>query len=764
MGKLRPIVSALSLALASMGAAAADATLPLAASVTAACTWQGYGQCTDTFRAQVNASWNRPAGLETATGANVIVAVVDTGVRSSHPAFVDLWLSPADASRINRSYESLGTRVLSGYNAIANTLGGAEDDNGHGTHVAGIIAGGSWWSDVSGVAHRARILPVKVLQANGAGDLSNLDRALLYTIGRSGIINLSLGWGSSQQGFAPVFQRQVDAGQLLVIAAGNEGKSKPSYPARFARETWAKGQIIVVGAVGTDNQILSFSNRAGDAMNFYLVAPGQSISSAWNDGGTHTMSGTSMATPFVSGAAALLSSAWPHLASSQVADILLRTATDLGDPGVDAIYGRGLLNVERALEPVGETTVATAAGAVATARAAFNPGSSYVAALLAAGRAGAFRVVGQDEYGRGYGIDLAPAVRADAGLSASHLFSVADTHARLVELGERRGRRLVFALGDVVTAAPGLWLADSARQRSWLTGMLLSERHHDLEWSVGTGGFARYSFGPADTPIAATGFYGRDSLTNPFFNLVPSSTHAALQVHLADGWQWRAGLLSGRDTLAHTQGHEPRVPLRGNTLGTLEMAQVGAGHAVSAAIGFLREGGSLLGSWSQEGFGINGAPGTLFGNLSAAVRIDERTWLAAMASAGFTRGFDNGANSLVASVTGVRTSAYSAGVVHQDAFTAGDRLSLAVSQPLKVVSGTMAVTAATGVDAAGQPVLATTQLALRPQATERALEAAYTLPLDRGAMLSFSVIHRHNADHEDARTDRAAGVRYSLAF
>ncbi|MBI4754094.1 MAG: S8 family serine peptidase [Betaproteobacteria bacterium] len=569
MGKLRPIISALSLALASMGVDAADATLPVAAAGTStACSWQGYGQCTDAFRAQVSASWNRPAGLESATGANVIVAVLDTGVRASHPAFVDLWLSPEDASRLNRSYDSLGTRVLSGYNAIANTLGGADDDNGHGTHVAGIIAGGSWWSEVSGVAHRARILPVKVLAANGAGDLANLDRALLYTIGRSGIVNLSLGWGSSQQGFQSVFQRQVDAGQLLVIAAGNEGKSKPSYPGRFAKEIWAKGQILVVGAVDANNQILSFSNRAGDALNFYLVAPGQSISSAWNDGGTHAMSGTSMATPFVSGAAALLSSAWPHLASSQIADILLRTATDLGDPGVDAIYGRGLLNVERALEPVGETTVATSSGAVAAARAAFNPGSSYVAAVLAAGRAGAFRVVGQDEFGRGYAVDLGTAVRSEAGLSAIHLFGVADAHTRLVELGDRHGRRLAFTLGDVVTAAPGLWLPDSARPRTWLTGMLLSERHDDLEWSVGTGGFARYSFGPAGTPIASTGLAGRDSLTNPFFNLVPSSTHLALHHHLPDGWQWRAGLLTGRDTLNHTQGYEPRLPLRGNTLGT----------------------------------------------------------------------------------------------------------------------------------------------------------------------------------------------------
>jgi subtilisin family serine protease len=98
-------------------------------------------------------------------------------------------------------------------------------------------------------------------------------------------------------------------------------------------------------------------------MNYYLVAPGTSIKSTYNNGGYATMSGTSMAAPVVTGAAALLKSYWPKLTARQIGEIFLTTATDLGAKGVDVIYGRGLLNLEAALKPAGALKLAAAMAA-----------------------------------------------------------------------------------------------------------------------------------------------------------------------------------------------------------------------------------------------------------------------------------------------------------------------------------------------------------------------------------------------------------------
>ena len=252
-------------------------------------------------------------------GAGVTVAVIDSG-SGPHP---DLDANMEVGRTIIDSIESAGMRDVS--------------DEGHGTHVAGIIAaaadngvGGA------GVAPQVRILPIRTLEPNGEGTARDVSKAVRFAVDAGAkVINLSLGRKSEYTPLTSAIQYAVDRNVLVVAAAGNYGAdSGPVWPA-------ASDLTLAVTAVDRTNNVTSFDQR-GDYID--LAAPGTSIlSTARND--YELQSGTSMAAAFVSGAAALLFAAQPSITAAQVRDILQRTATDIGSPGRDTTFGYGLVNL-----------------------------------------------------------------------------------------------------------------------------------------------------------------------------------------------------------------------------------------------------------------------------------------------------------------------------------------------------------------------------------------------------------------------------------
>jgi hypothetical protein len=211
------------------------------------------------------------------------------------------------------------------------------DNAGHGSHVAGIIAavannaiGGS------GVAPQSRILPIRVLDAQGSGDSKDVSKAVRFAVDSgTKVINLSLGGATESTSLTAAIQYAVDRNVLVVAAAGNgAADSPPKWPA-------ASDLALAVTAVDRNNSVTSFDQR-GDYID--LAAPGASIlSTASND--YKIQSGTSMAAAFVTGAAALLFAAQPSITAAQVRDVLQRTATDIGVPGRDTTFGYGLINL-----------------------------------------------------------------------------------------------------------------------------------------------------------------------------------------------------------------------------------------------------------------------------------------------------------------------------------------------------------------------------------------------------------------------------------
>ena len=259
----------------------------------------------------------------TTTGQGVIVAVVDSG-SGPHP---DL------AENLLPGRSIIGT--------VESQDGKDIDASGHGTHVAGIIAavanngiGGS------GVAPNAKILPIQVLDQAGQGDARDVAAGVrLAADNGARVINLSLGGATESSSLTQAITYANDKGVLVVAAAGNGGAAdKPKWPASL-------DLTLAVTAVDQANNATSFDQR-GDYID--LSAPGANIVSTAK-GDYVTLSGTSMAAGFVAGAAALLFAAEPRVTNAQVRDILLRTASDIGEPGRDVTFGAGLINMVAAL-------------------------------------------------------------------------------------------------------------------------------------------------------------------------------------------------------------------------------------------------------------------------------------------------------------------------------------------------------------------------------------------------------------------------------
>jgi len=287
---------------------------------------------------QAQQAWNITAGL------GVKVAVIDTGLAT------------------NGSTDGVACSV-----DAKNTIDGSTnvfDGNGHGTHVSGTIAQTTNNAiGVTGLAYDACVIPIKALGDNGSGTDADMAEGIAYAIDKGArVISMSLGYPAtySLADFAGSASNSVlnnvPDNVVVIAASGNESASNVAYPASHPK-------TIAVGAISNGNGIASYSNQ-GTSLD--LVAPGSEVTqetrynSAW---GYYSYNGTSMATPHVSAAAALLISANGSLTSAEVLDRLKSSALDLGYSGEDSVYGAGLIQVADSLagigEPVNQTPVAS---------------------------------------------------------------------------------------------------------------------------------------------------------------------------------------------------------------------------------------------------------------------------------------------------------------------------------------------------------------------------------------------------------------------
>lgn len=273
------------------------------------------------------------AAHATATGRGVVVAVIDSGVNAAHP--------------------DLQGRLLPGRDFVDRD-DIPQDGDGHGTHIAGIVAANTGNGEgIESIAPGASILPIRVLDDNGDGFTEDVVAGIDYAIAqRADVINLSLSSTVPVLGdlldptFAQAIDRALDAGIVVVAVAGNNALPVCENPV-------AEGRVLCVGAVDRRRTRSAYSSFG---LGLALVAPGGSAAPAGGENilSTYTtpfyeeVAGTSQASPHVAAVAALLIS--KGIRGQAAVRRILATATDIGSPGPDFVYGAGIVNARRAVE------------------------------------------------------------------------------------------------------------------------------------------------------------------------------------------------------------------------------------------------------------------------------------------------------------------------------------------------------------------------------------------------------------------------------
>lgn len=298
----------------------------------------------------VDADIDAPEAWALQTGKNQgqggpLIAVIDTGIDYNHPDLRgNVWTNPGEIP--GDGLDNDGNGVIDdvhGYNAISDT-GDPLDDNGHGSHCSGTIGGhGNNGEGVAGVQWDANLMGVKFLNANGGGNLSDAVHGLFYAE-KMGARITSNSWGGG--GYNQALKDALGNSHALhIFAAGNNSNDNDlgaSYPASYDLPN-----IVAVAATDRNDQLANFSNWGATTVD--LAAPGVDIWSAQPGGGYQNMSGTSMATPHVAGAAGLILAQYPSLSNEQLKARLLNSVDRLPQLHGQVLTG-GRLNVAHALE------------------------------------------------------------------------------------------------------------------------------------------------------------------------------------------------------------------------------------------------------------------------------------------------------------------------------------------------------------------------------------------------------------------------------
>ena len=652
--------------------------------------------------------------------------------------------------------------------------------NGHGAAVASLMVGAHDGQGVMGIAPKASVVAYNPFDSTGTagwGDISNGIQMLARN--NASVINMSLGVPGEtlDQGWNDVFSNaavaQVTKHAVFVIAAGNDGVSQTqNLNWNFATNP----NIIVVGSVGADGTISNFSNRPGTAcllnagsctvgnrlMDHFIVAPGELIMVSDDKGGTVRESGTSFAAPLVSGAIALLQDRWPWLANypTETADIILKSAKDLGAPGPDPVYGMGELDVTAAQAPLnfnnlvwyykndktGALQPESVANVLTNATAA---GHGLVTAHGAYYYA--FEPIGATQ--RDFAIPLSSKLVGQYVTTSTGVQEMFQTYilARLNSwtAGQTAtaGKKARFDLTSTTPMANpwGMDMTLTIAPAHKAAGFMQSGPAYQSRMHV-NGEHSSMDFGYGDGAVALTavkGFSAADHDSdfggdNPILGLASGGAFANWSYDLDPHLQVSAGL---------TQRYVHRDPAvlfqARNRDGGASAYQAEAEHVglawrfndrltVAGAYTRLYEPDALLGTQSLDPRDFGNGSSTDGLTMSMGLQLGRNTGLSA--SGTFSRTNQSGADqALQVTAGGLRSSAFEVALSRKNLFTGGDVARLSLLQPMYVNSGQLKITGVQVVDRATGALGVASQTVDIAQQRPYAAEFLYGRPLFNGA-------------------------------
>ncbi|HVM38493.1 MAG TPA: S8 family peptidase, partial [Sphingomicrobium sp.] len=681
-------------------------------------------------------------------GKGIKIGVVDSGINPNLPEF---------AGRIDpASRDVAGSR-------------GVSDEGGHGTAVTSVAAAARDGVGTLGVAFDSTIIS---LRADSPGTCADTAKDAGCKFGDSAIargidvavsagarvINLSLGGSAPGSTLLASIHNAVSRGVVLVISAGNDGeKPEGANPNDFALVPAQRfpGHIIIAGSVGVAgatggidvSQISNFSNRAGNGAAYYLTAQGFRDRAPDHNGTHYLWNGTSFSAPVITGAVALLAQAFPNLTGSQIVDILFKSADDLGAAGTDSIFGRGRLNITRAFQPIGTTSVAGSQTPVSTTSNGDLPESAGDAARGGAG------VIILDGYDRAFVLDLARTLRkaeqsrplAQSLQGNMHSGSIT---AGKVSVGVTIARRPEIAGGFAVEKL-GIG-PDDARKARLIAGSAVARVDSKTAVAIGFAEGAKAMERRLSGAEAGAFLIARDTAGGPGFSATRDGSLALRRQVAGFGVT-----LSGEtgEVWREVQTSASGSPYRWTSLAVDR--QLGS-NWLSAGMSRLEERQSLLGGRLSEALGGGGST-SLFLDLEARRKLGSGWSTGLSARRGWTD-FAGGK---------FQTAGYGFDLAKIGVLGGSDRIGLRLSQPLRIERGGVAMMLPTAYDYGTLTATnSLTSLSLTPSGREIDAELSYGTGLFGGAgWLGGNLFLRRQPGHiAAADNDVGAAIRFTLGF
>ncbi|HEY1630338.1 MAG TPA: S8 family peptidase [Rhizomicrobium sp.] len=719
------------------------------------------------------------------TGAGAVIGIVDTGIDLNNPEFTGRVLHGAcivsSANPCSTGYENQGgdPAIFPGPNST------------HGTHVTGIAAGTN-----TGIAPGASILPVKVCSST-ADSCDGVDQGMIWAAQHGAdIVSVSIGGPVIAASDVDAFRQVASLGTLMVVAGGNSGNKDPSggFLAGGALADGVRGSMIVVGATGCNGPnpntptscangglggIASFSQVPGNRCeihggqrfcmkDYFVMAPGVDM---WSSVGNSThsapdygyLSGTSMATPYVSGVAAVIKGASPFLTAEEVADIIFNSTDDMGAAGIDPVYGRGAVDITKAMSPAGAPKSIKVAKSGQVGNAASVVGASHANTSLVSGvLAVAVRnstllkkVEVTDAYGRVFqanltnatynpGVDLGRYFFANNFTSVSPFVFASDTPiGQLVATG--------YAM-DTTTPRliSGQFLTQDRDQYSIQDLNVTATLAKGVELNMGyntvmSGNFSGYDVNGSS---AYDGLFTQAAAVNsPYASLTDGGSFIGSRIALSDDLHLRVG--ASMLTAQHGEFDVPVFSMADQLLGTAGQAQYQQRTAQSTLAGadwdFASWGGlgvvatqtneqnGLLGGLNSGSLAMASSASTSSVGMSARFGFGDG-WVTTLSYSEGLTNLDLKATSLITGSDALHSRAYGVAVAKHGLFDEDDSLGVAVSRPVQIYSGGVELQAATGIDADGNFISGREHVSLASSTPETDFELGYVTTFMNGAL------------------------------
>lgn len=675
-----------------------------------------------------------------ATGAGIKVGVIDSGINPDLAEF--------------RGKIDPASRDIASNRGIA-------DAEGHGTAVSSVIAAARNGSQYQGVAFDAAIISLNTANPNNCDEddgckHSDRDIATAIDVARTNgakVINISLGGEGVGSAVLSAAARATSAGIVIVMSAGNDEALNPTDFASTIASRSGNGAVIIAGAHDSARQMASFSNEAGSSAATYLTALGVRVNAIDEQGRSTMWSGTSFSAPVISGAAALLASAFPNLSGRQIVDILLSSADDAGEAGTDAVYGRGILNITRAFEPRGTLTLAGTSAVVTFGEAGTTSAASGDAGITGA-TTGAIIL---DGYSRAYTADLAASL-AQAVQEQPLRDAIGGDYATSAVA---RGPVAVQMTVQRRSAAPSLpdlarleLREQEMRDARAVAGMAIAQLSPDTVVALGLSTGARSLEQRLEGSIGSAFLVARDPGQRLGFRADPATSLAVR--HDFGGFTLTGSAERGAVMSWSLTG---RLDDPAYTAMSMNVARRVGPALLGIGASLLDEEETILGGRYAQSF-LSGGAQSLFVDGTADLDLGHGFALGARYRRGWTHAHTNGG--LVESGR-LASEAFSLDLAKT--FGGGDRLALRIAQPLRVAAGGFALGVPVSYDyATGAVGYEDRFLNLAPTGREVDYELGYGRALGSG-WIGMNLFARTDPGHVEAmNTDMGGAIRFTTRF